>query len=143
MARAVVDLGPIVRQQVEALGIPVVGELLAERARQDEKWGQQDHPDLGHDIDLVNDWDGGPDVEAAAEYYGLPFPDEIKRLVDQAADDGTSSWVGIATEELVEAMEAAAQGNPDAVRTEVIQLAAVCVAWVQAIDRRRAGGEAR
>ena len=47
--------------------------------------------------------------------------------------DGTVSWEQILTEEWAEAL---AESDPDALRSELIQVAAVAVKWVEAIDRR-------
>jgi hypothetical protein len=120
---------------------PVLAEIVEERARQDAKWGQQDHSDLSPAIRLNTDGVSRFWLEVLA-YYRLPSAGEVKQQVDRDATDGVSSWVGIALEELVEAVEAAAAGDEDQVRAEVVQLTAVGVQWLQAIDRRRAAREA-
>ncbi|MCZ2837171.1 hypothetical protein [Modestobacter sp. VKM Ac-2985] len=116
----------------------VIEELLAERARQDAKWGEQNHPDLRPGLAHYLGLPAGhtPDVVDVADYYGLPTSDEAKILTDTTAAEGNGSWVAIATEELAEALEAFALGDELAGRAEVVQLAAVCIQWVQAIDRR-------
>jgi hypothetical protein len=142
---AIVDLSETARKRLRTaareeavaafaqLGLPIVGEVLNERNAQDEKWGQQDHPDLSPDL-VVGP--GAIGLAYALSYYQVPHPVNAKARVDVDAKRGCSSWVGIALEELVEALEAAAAGDTAAVRTEVLQLAAVCVQWAQAIDRR-------
>lgn len=117
----------------------VVGEVLVERARQDEKWGDQNHPDLHPSLTADDICLTLYDVLA---HYGVPGADRAKEYVDACAGVGESNWIGIALEEFVEAVEAAAlidggSHSVERLRTEVIQLAAVCVQWVQAIDRRR------
>lgn len=121
----------------------VLAQIHGERVRQDAKWGEQNHPDLkpGLLAEAREDYDGSVDLDVVCDYYGLPFPEEAKARTDGDAHMGAGSWVAIAVEELVEAVEAAANGDEDALRTEVVQLAAVCVSWVQAIDRRRARRE--
>jgi hypothetical protein len=146
MAALEVDVGKLVehaiRREFDARGpeLKVLGDVWEERARQDEKWGEQNHPDLrpglAHYLGLPADQ--APDAVDVADYYGLPTATEAKTLTDTTAAEGNASWVAIATEELAEAVEAAASGDEDAVRAEVIQLAAVCVQWAQAIDRRGA-----
>lgn len=75
----------------------VCGDVILERSRQDQKWGQQDHPD--------------------------PF------------------WYVILGEEVGEVGRAIferARGSIDGyreLRDELIQVAAVAVAWVEALDR--------
>lgn len=97
----------------------IYDEIIAERARQDAKWGEQNWPSVS---------DAFMRSHAAA-------PDEgtVKRWVDACSKDGTLTFAHIAYEEFVEAVHA-----PDDVsrRAELIQLAAVCVQQVEAIDRR-------
>lgn len=77
--------------------LTVVGDVINERARQDEQWGEQNHAD---------------------------FP-----------------WVAILTEEVGEVAQAALHrhfgGKACDLRAELIQVAAVAVAFVEAIDRRQ------
>lgn len=113
----------------------VLGELAAERGRQHEKWGQQDHPDLPPGL-------AGKDRVSVFRYLGIEMPELLKATVDGHADLGESGWALIALEELAEAVEAAWLGDEDALRTELVQAAAVLVQWVEAIDRRRAAGAA-
>lgn len=142
MIGAPAELGPIAREYLTNFGIDagVMVEVFDERARQDKKWGEQNHPDLRPGLDkyLGLAEDGVLDLVEVADYYGLPTAGEAKTLTDTTAAEGNGSWVAIATEELAEALEAFALGDELAGRTEVVQLAAVCVQWVQAIDRRRA-----
>lgn len=90
--------------------------IAAERKRQDEKWGVQDHPD--------------------GTSHLLRKTTEIKRAVCQAAFAGQrGSWRVILDEEVA---EAAAEEDPVKLKQELIQVAAVCVAWIESIDRRSA-----
>lgn len=96
----------------------VCDALLQERANQDAKWGEQNHPD------------------GTGEYY-RKISDAIRKRVDAKAAAGTTTWVGILLEEV---FEAAAESDPQKLRAELIQSAAVISAWVEAIDRRPANG---
>jgi hypothetical protein len=98
----------------------VLTEVAAERRRQDERWGPQNHPDG------TGDWLG-----AAAAL--------VRKDCDQAAASGKLTWRHILQEEVA---EAAAEEGPAELRRELIQVAAVAVAWVEALDRRT-GGEPR
>lgn len=97
----------------------VLAEVADERARQDAKWGEQNHPD----------GTGSPARVLDAEAARL----ECKR---QFAE-GTGTWLDVLEEEVSEAY---AEADPDKLRSELIQVAAVAVAWAEAIDRRTAGG---
>ena len=100
----------------------VLADVAAERVRQDAKWGEQNHPD-GTGISWV--LDGGPNAEDACETY--------RRITNEAADRGKLTWLDIALEEVAEAF---AETDPAKLREELIQTAAVFVAWAEAIDRR-------
>ena len=105
----------------------VLGEVFEERGRQDARWGEQNHPD-----------GTGPDVdhEAPGNFYFAGEGLELARdLIDAHVEDGDLAWIDILDEEY---WEVAGEGDTQKLRTELIQLAAVAVAWVQAIDRRGA-----
>jgi len=97
----------------ETLG--VVAEIQAECARQDIKWGEQNHPD---------GTGGALRVSAAGA---------AKYLTDSAARSGSVTWRHILIEECCEAY---AETDPVKLRAELVQVAAVAVQWVEAIDRR-------
>jgi hypothetical protein len=104
----------------------VFDEIQAERARQDAKWGQQDHPSI-------------PPILADrhptrwCEEYEIPTEERAKFMCQTAAKRGECTFTHIAVEELSEAVEC----KDDAERRgELVQLAAVIVQWIQAIDRR-------
>lgn len=106
-----------------------VRSVVSERARQDAKWGVQNHPDLP------------PWKEAIAEpcaWFGIPEADEARQACESAFKNGRGSYAHIFVEEVCEAIEAAP--DPVKLREELIQVAAVAVAWVECIDRRNASG---
>lgn len=126
-----------VKQQIEArareiLARPpptqsVLYEVAGERTRQDAKWGVQNHPDLP------------PFEEARATpnaWFGLPSADDARDACEAAFSRGRGSYAHIFVEEVCEAVEAAY--DPAKLREELIQVAAVAVAWVECIDRRQA-----
>ncbi|MFB6392600.1 hypothetical protein [Polymorphospora lycopeni] len=94
----------------------VLAEIAAERARQDAKWGPQNHPD------------------GTGDYPEQIDADTAKMACQNAAEGGYLDWLHILREEVAEAFAAT---GPE-LRTELVQVAAVAVAWVEAIDRRMA-----
>lgn len=103
-----------------------LADVAIERDRQDHKWG------LPHDTANGT----GPDIVAP----GLPFTyqelrDMTQEKVDQAKDEGTSKLSLVLLEEVFEAL---AESDDPALRTELIQVAAVAVKWVEIIDARTA-----
>jgi hypothetical protein len=100
-------------------------EVVDERTRQDAKWGVQNHPDLP------------PFEEARATpnaWFGLPTADDARDACEAAFRNKRGSYAHIFVEDVCEAIEAAP--DPAKLREELIQCAAVAVAWVEAIDRR-------
>lgn len=75
-----------------------------------------------------------------AEQYGIPTANWSRNLcqAEHRAEQGT--WFGIAMEEVAEVLDAVAYAhaanNPDLLRAEVIQTAAVFTAWAEAITAR-------
>ena len=96
----------------------VLLEVAAERAAQDERWGEQNHPD-----------GTGP---AHDPIVGL-LADRARGLTTSAAEQGSLTWRHILREEYA---EAAAEADPAKLRAELVQVAAVAVAWIEALDRR-------
>jgi hypothetical protein len=84
--------------------------------RQIEKWGLQSHPD-----------------GTAENIVSRATSDNSRKRCDQAAEGGTVTWRHILTEEVDEAY---AESDPVKLRKELIQVAAVALAWVEDIDRR-------
>lgn len=94
---------------------PVLTEVACERQLQDDRWGEQNHPD----------GTGGA--------FRRELADSARDLCNLAAKAGTIKWSQILREEFYEAL---AESDPTKLREELIQVAAVAVAWVEAIDRR-------
>lgn len=96
----------------------VLKEVGIERYLQDRKWGEQNHPD--------------GTSESAFE-----FQREAAKLVcDRNFQNKCSSWVDILREEVYEAF---CEVDQLKLRAELIQVAAVAVAWIECIDRNRDG----
>ncbi len=89
-------------------------EVLAERDRQDTTWGA--------DRDIP-DGTGGVFESARNQYRGD---------CDEAFRDGSLTWRHILREEVYEAL---AEEVTHKLRAELIQVAAVALAWLEALDR--------
>ena len=96
--------------------VTVLQEILNERDRQDRKWGMQNHPD-----------------GTVGDPWYKEYRDMVREECDQAAHNGTVTWNHILTEEIAEAR---CEVDPVPLREELIQCAAVIVAWIESIDRR-------
>lgn len=85
-----------------------------ERDRQDVRWGIQNHPD-------------GTGTVTEAEV------DRARKLADT-----NTTWASVLFEEVLEAL--ASQPGSRELRSELVQVAAVAQAWIEALDRRAVGG---
>ncbi|WP_280407498.1 hypothetical protein [Nocardia brasiliensis] len=90
-------------------------DVLTERARQDARWGQQDHPD-------------GTGGKAAGDQAST-----ARAECEQAARHGRLTFRHILAEEVFEAF---AETDPAKLRAELVQVAAVAQAWVAKLDRQ-------
>lgn len=112
-----------------------IDDVIAERARQDSKWGQQNHLDGTGPKSLP--------LYSKERYFedsttAVDISSEMRRRTDArfaGTADRAGTWTDILLEEVFEAL---AESDPLALRTELIQVAAVATQWAEAIDRRAA-----
>lgn len=97
----------------------VLEEVRCERLRQHEKWGEQSHPD-----------GTGPNP------HRIPWAATAQSVTDHNAKTGALTFADILLEEVCEVLE---ETDPAKLRAELVQVAAVAVQWIEAIDRRRRG----
>jgi hypothetical protein len=124
-ARTADNLLTAYRDQVLAEAAPqnaVLAEIVAERARQDRTFGEQNH----------RDGTGLPVYQHSANRY--------RHQAQRAATWGHLAWRDVLQEEVYEAL---AEPEPAALRVELVQVAAVAVAWIEAIDRRPIADQAK
>lgn len=103
----------------------VLIDVVIERAAQEAKWGEQNHPSFS-----------AVERTAYAKQIATMSADAAKGECDRLHSEGQGSYHLILREEFLEA--AAERDDPVKLRTELIQAAAVAVAWVECIDRREA-----
>lgn len=89
-----------------------------ERRRQLAQWGDQRHPDGTGSLTQITNMDS------------------IRAGVERAAAEGRQVWANILGEEVAEVL---AESDPAKLRAELVQVAAVCAAWISDIDRRPRG----
>ncbi|MFI6979949.1 hypothetical protein ACIBSV_15340 [Embleya sp. NPDC050154] len=97
----------------------VSAEIDAERAAQDAKFGEQNWPD----------GTGGPVMRFEADRH--------RDACQHLAAHGGPDWRSILLEEVYEAL---AEDETARLRAELVQVAAVAAAWIEAIDRRPTDG---
>lgn len=108
---------------------PTLDEILLERRRQDARWGEQNHPSgCGGHLRLIRQTNLPTYAELAAR---------ARAVCDEAARRGAVTWTDILVEEV---LEFAACDDLDDARTELVQVAAVAVAAIDALDRAAGGG---
>ena len=102
----------------------MIGKVILEMERQDEKWGEQNHPLIGgNDVDWWRDRQVA--AFAGAESYW-------KRINDRRVEEDTMGWDSILLEEVYEALAAT---EPADQVTELLQVAAVAIQAAKAIER--------
>jgi hypothetical protein len=106
----------------------ILADIAAERVRQDEKHGVQRLPDT---INEVPYWECN-----VFDFYEIPTTNRARELYGLAASSRYMTWAHVLLEEFCEAIEAADSGDRAALREELIQVAAVCVKWVEDLDTR-------
>jgi hypothetical protein len=94
-----------------------LADVLAERLRQFDKWGVQHHPD-----GVDDHWSVVGHAKA------------VKDKVDRKISEGTVTWADILEEEVAEAM---CEPNETRLAIELIQIAAVALAWYDDIKSRK------
>lgn len=96
-----------------------------ERQQQLAKFGDQRHPD-----------GTGPHTASwGALIHADTAATEARQRCQQAAARGDLTWRHVLNEEVAEAF---AESDPERLRAELVQVAAVCAAWISDIDRRPA-----
>ncbi|WXX09686.1 hypothetical protein [Mycobacterium phage MS810] len=96
----------------------VLDEIAAERARQEARWGEQNHPDA-----------------VLTNVYPIKGGDYCKAITEARSAQGQCTYADILIEEVAEAIDEARLGDKAALRVELIQVAAVATKWVEKLDR--------
>lgn len=106
----------------------VLNDIEYERGQQDAKWGQRNHPDgTGANVCWADGLGNLPGAAAVAQ--------DVRETCQGHFALQIGTWLDIALEEVAEAF---AEDDPALLRTELVQAAAVFVAWIEAIDRNLA-----
>lgn len=95
----------------------ILDEVQQQLDRQLDKWGVQSHPDGTADNILNRAYSRGGQEQC-----------------EEARSRGQMTWMHVLTEEVLEAH--AEDPGTDNLRIELIQVAAVAIAWVENLDRR-------
>lgn len=102
-----------------------INDVIRERVAQHATWGRQDHPDgTGPDLILTD----------LPHFQGHARADHLEAWAKarcQAAEGG-DTYERILTEEWAEAITS---DDPGRLRRELVQVAAVAVAWIEKLDR--------
>lgn len=109
------DRETILQSELDALTAEPWASVRLERQRQTDKWGVQDLPDGTGDL-----------------FERLR--DMVTAECDIATDLNRLTYRHVLLEEVYEAL---AESDPAKLRAELVQVAAVAIQWVEAIDRRK------
>jgi NTP pyrophosphatase (non-canonical NTP hydrolase) len=111
----------------------VLTEVLKEVQRQHTLWGEQNHP-------MVTPGVRG-NSRLAAEEYEMPTAERAQYLCGILGAHNQLTYMHILLEEVAEFLEAAALDDPEHARGELVQVAAVAVSMIEAIDRKKGAFE--
>jgi hypothetical protein len=103
----------------------VLGLVFAERQAQESRYGREN---------LTTQSGTGPETCWLGPYTG-DSADEIQVALrwdyDEYADEAPVTWVHLVREEIAEAFQ---ESDPTRLAEELIQVAALCVSWVERLD---------
>lgn len=125
MAEAALDAAEVVRREAfpPSPTALVLLEVERERAAQDRKFGEQNHPNGTGELLTIS----GARMDQLAYI--------VRDMVERARAEGREiHWSLIAFEEVFEAM---AETDPVKLRAELVQCSATFAAWIESIDRGR------
>lgn len=109
----------------------ILEEVFEECKGQLDTWGLQNHPDgTGPLKPSPMIWG------KLADLNNSDFANAARKRTENDFSCGKGSWEHILTEEVFEAY---AEDDEKALRAELVQVAAVAVSWINAIDRRKNG----
>lgn len=97
----------------------VLGDVAKERQRQHEIWGVQSHPN-----------NTGPEESIPG---GHNYEETLEAVRETNEVFNNPSWDTILLEEVFEAL---VEKKPRPLRRELVEAAAVCVAWIEDLDSR-------
>ena len=97
----------------------IFNEIFQERKKQDDKWGEQNHPIVEENFDSFID-------------YGIIDEKSAKQYCEDAIKRKNLTWANIIVEEITEALHARTK---EEMREELVQCAAVLVAMIESLDR--------
>lgn len=102
----------------------ILNEIVAERLRQDKKWGEQNHPIIR--MNYV--------PPSYVDSYRC-MADISRKSCEDAFKHDCGDWGLILEGEVAEALAEGAAGNMEKCKAELIQVAAVAVAMIECIER--------
>ena len=127
--------GPEPKEIVNTNSTPILFDIRDELERADAKHGRGEG--------LPDCWRGSTRTANVAAMHGVQPAWLAQRNYEAAIVAGILTNAHILTEEVAEAIEAAANGDDASLERELIQVGAVAVKWIREIRRRRAEGETR
>ena len=109
--------------------------VIAERQRQDAKWGEQNHPMVPSEHR-----DSPSACSYASAILGVPSASNARDACEWSHRASQGTYAHILVEEVAEFVEACVihGETSDEARAEMVQVAAVALAMLECIDRKRA-----
>ena len=121
----------IMYMQTVAPTFKALADVGKERDRQNDLWGDQSNLPDGTGPGAL--WYGSRYYDELGDTRALCTAMVARDICEMGIQDGTVRWLDILIEEVSEAL---AEEDPEKLRAELVQVAAVAVQWIEAIDTR-------
>ena len=117
-----------------------LADVVMERMRQDAKWGEQNHPMVPRNVVTMAANSGEEPAPLACFLLGVEHARAARALCEAAHRNGNGTYTHILVKKVAEMVETCVLHGEtsDEARAEMVQVAAVALAMVEAIDRKRA-----
>lgn len=121
----------LAREKWQITTINVLDEVFAERIRQVAQYGHNDELEdgTGPDVRWLDGTDVNLDLRTATEIE-TGFRREYEK---HEARQGRPTWMHLVREEIAESF---AESDPERLEEELLQVAALCVSWVESLRKR-------
>ena len=109
----------------------VLEQVMEERRRQVARYGHNEHLEdgTGPDVDWLRPFTDTQPVPATRVQVG--FRHEYER---HERRNGKPTWMHLVREEVAESFQ---ESDPERLEAELIQVAALCVSWIEKLHQRR------
>lgn len=119
----------LARHKWQVRTINVLEKVFDHRVEQVERYGHNDDKPDGTGPQV-------PWLNGVSNLHAADIEAFLRVDYEDAGGDGGVTWMHLVREELAESF---AESDPDRLEEELVQVAALCVSWIETIQKRREG----